>query len=194
MRTDIRPFAQLDQDIIVLSYLNFKRDGYFVDIGCGAPTLLSNTARLEKDYNWSGIAIDINNENDHTQWSDRTNTKHIVQDATTIDYNTLFKEHFGDKDIDFLSLDLEPPQLTMDVLYKLPWDIYRPKIIAFEPDSYRDDNGPNREKEAIEFFHKLRYSLRAKLYPRLNNMLLTNCRCQDHIYVRHDVILEETNR
>ena len=194
MRTDIRPFAQLDQDIFVLAYLNFKRSGYFVDIGCGPPLLLSNTARLEKDYGWSGIAIDISDENDYTSWSDRKQTKHIVQDATSIDYAKLFEEHFGDNDIDFLSLDLEPPQLTMDVLYKLPWDKYRPKVVAFEPDSYRDDAGIDREKDTINFFHGLRYSLRAKLYPRLNHMLLSDCRCQDHIYVRHDVILSETNR
>lgn len=194
MRTDIRPFSQLDQDILVLAYLNFKRDGLFVDIGCGPPTVLSNTARLEKDYGWSGIAIDIRSENDHTSWSDRKNTKHIVQDATTIDYHKLFDEHFGDNDIDFLSLDLEPPHLTMDVLYKLPWDKYKPKIIAFEPDSYRDDSGVQREKDAIGFFHKLNYSLRAKLYPRLNDLLLSNCRCQDHIYVRYDVLLTETQR
>lgn len=194
MRTDIRSFAQLDQDIFVLAYLNFKKNGYFVDIGCGQPNLLSNTYRLEKEYNWSGVAIDIKSENDHSSWSDRVNTKHIVADATTIDYSELFEQNFGDNDIDFLSLDLEPPQLTMDVLYKLPWDKYRPKVIAFEPDSYRDDNGTQRENDTIDFLHKLRYSLRAKLYPRLNDLLLTNCRCQDHIYVRHDIVLAETNR
>lgn len=194
MRTDIRPFAQLDQDIFVLGYLNFKCNGTFVDIGCAQPNLLSNTARLEKYYGWSGIAIDIKLENDHTSWSDRINTKHIIQDATTIDYAQLFGEYFGDNEIDFLSLDLEPPQLTMDILYKLPWDKYKPKVIAFEPDSYRDNNGPQREKEAIDFFHKLNYSLRAKLYPRINDSLLSNCRCQDHIYVRYDVLLAETQR
>lgn len=198
MRTDIRKFGQLDQDWIILGYLNQKRNGFFVDIGCGPPCILSNSARLEMDFGWSGIAIDIRKENDHYTWQDhRPNTKLIIQDALSIDYESLFDSELINNnqhnDIDFLSLDLEPPQLTMDLLYKLPWHKWKPKVIAFETDSYRPD-GEKRDKDTIDFMHSLGYSLRAKLYPRLEHLLLSNCECQDHIYVRHDIVLSETNR
>ena len=194
IRTDIRKFGQLDQDLIVLAYLNQKKNGLFVDIGCGLPCLLSNSARLEQDFGWSGIAVDIRKENDHCSWDEhRPNTTLIIQDALSIDYESLFDATFQHTEIDFLSLDLEPPQLTMDLLYKLPWHKWKPKIVAFETDSYRQ-GGEKRDKDTIDFMHSMGYSLRAKLYPRLEHLLLSDCGCQDHIYVRHDIVLAETNR
>lgn len=193
MRTDIRKFGQLDQDRIILAYLNQKHDGTFVDIGCGQPFTLSNTALLEKEFGWSGIAIDIMDIPDCDSWSNRPNTKLIISDALNIDYESLFNDFFGDREIDFLSLDLEPPELSFRVLEKLPFDKWKPKIIAYETDSYRD-NGEQRDKEAIEFMSNLGYSLRAKLYPRLEHLLIGNHGCQDHIYVRKDVVIAETNR
>jgi hypothetical protein len=155
--------------------------------------VLSNTALLETEFGWSGIAIDIAENNDHNRWSDRPNTKLIIQDALSIDYENLFNEYFNGQEIDFLSLDLEPPEITFSVLEKLPFHIWKPKVIAYETDSYRD-GGNDRDKQVIEFMSKLEYSLRAKLYPRLEHTLNNNTDCQDHIYVRKDVIIAETNR
>lgn len=192
LRTDVRRFGQLDQDLIVLAYLNGKKHGTFVDIGCGPPCYLSNTARLEKEHNWSGIAIDIKKENDCWTWNDRPNTKMIVGDATLLNYQELFNQYFAGIDIDFLSLDLEPPPLTFQVLKLLPWSEWRPKIIAYEVDAYRDADCLANESETQKFMIDMGYSLRAKLYPRLSNLLLQPCECQDHIYVRLDVIYNET--
>jgi FkbM family methyltransferase len=47
--------AQLKQDIFVLSELNFKTDGYFVEFGATNGVEISNTWLLEKQYGWSGI-------------------------------------------------------------------------------------------------------------------------------------------
>tara|TARA_R110000737_G_scaffold290813_1_gene297437 strand:+ start:48 stop:659 length:612 start_codon:yes stop_codon:yes gene_type:complete len=51
-------YSQLNQDNIVLNFLNNKRDGFFVDIGANDGKDLSNTYLLEKDYNWSGICVE----------------------------------------------------------------------------------------------------------------------------------------
>ena len=48
-------FSQYGQDIFVLSELNFKKNGYFVEFGTGNGKNLSNTHLLEKNYNWSGF-------------------------------------------------------------------------------------------------------------------------------------------
>ena len=47
--------AQLCQDLFVLSELNFKRGGFFVEFGATNGVELSNTHLLEKQFGWTGI-------------------------------------------------------------------------------------------------------------------------------------------
>jgi FkbM family methyltransferase len=47
--------SQLRQDLFVLTELNFKKSGYFVEFGATNGIDLSNTYLLEKDYSWRGI-------------------------------------------------------------------------------------------------------------------------------------------
>lgn len=53
-------FAQLQQDRWVLSELNGKRDGFFVEIGAFDGKELSNTYLLETEYGWTGILAEPN--------------------------------------------------------------------------------------------------------------------------------------
>ena len=47
--------AQLAQDLFVLSELNFKRNGFFVEFGATNGIDLSNTFLLESEFGWKGI-------------------------------------------------------------------------------------------------------------------------------------------
>lgn len=47
--------SQIKQDLFVLSQMNFKRGGYFVEFGASGGTDGSNTYLLEKEFNWTGI-------------------------------------------------------------------------------------------------------------------------------------------
>src|SRR3990167_7150651 len=47
--------SQHRQDLFVLSQLNFKRNGYFVEFGATNGIDLSNTYLLEKEFGWAGI-------------------------------------------------------------------------------------------------------------------------------------------
>ena len=47
--------SQLAQDLFVLSELNFKKKGFFVEFGATNGINLSNTYLLEKKYKWNGI-------------------------------------------------------------------------------------------------------------------------------------------
>jgi len=47
--------SELRQDFFVLSKLNFKKNGYFVEFGACNGLKFSNTFLLEKEFNWKGI-------------------------------------------------------------------------------------------------------------------------------------------
>jgi len=50
--------AQILQDIFVLDYFDYKRDGYFVEFGATNGRNLSNTYILEKYFGWNGIVAE----------------------------------------------------------------------------------------------------------------------------------------
>ncbi len=54
-------FSQAKQDIFVINCLKFKKDGFFVEIGGNHPIICSNTYLLEKDYNYKGIIVEMDN-------------------------------------------------------------------------------------------------------------------------------------
>ena len=50
--------SQINQDMFVLSQLNMKKNGYFVEIGATNGVYLSNTFMLEKIFNWDGLLVE----------------------------------------------------------------------------------------------------------------------------------------
>ena len=54
--------SQIGQDKWVLERTNFRRGGYFIDIGAADGLYLSNTYALEKMYGWKGICVEPANK------------------------------------------------------------------------------------------------------------------------------------
>lgn len=50
--------SQLGQDLWVLNKTNFKKMGYFVEVGASDGIKLSNTYVLETSYGWTGLCIE----------------------------------------------------------------------------------------------------------------------------------------
>ena len=50
--------SQIFQDLFVINELDFKENGFFVEIGAADGKYLSNTYLLEKEFNWDGLVVE----------------------------------------------------------------------------------------------------------------------------------------
>ncbi len=130
---NIESVSQARQDEFVLRVLDGKRNGTFVDIGAGDPYQISNTVLMQKEYGWTGILCDIAHRDDLIR--ERGGT--VFGDAFQVDWGRALDAVAKDGRIDYLSLDLEPPILTMAALLALPLDRHRFNVITIEHDLYR---------------------------------------------------------
>jgi len=128
-------YSQVYQDLFVLSILDGKEKGTYVEIGASDPFKNSNTALLEKDFGWTGVSLEINEE-EVTKFNVERSNKCLLQDATTVDYGELFVNSGLDTVIDYLQVDVEPAEVTFNVLLSIPFDKYKFRVITYEHDYY----------------------------------------------------------
>ena len=140
-------YSQVYQDIFALAATNGKLNGTFLEIGAFDPKLISNTYLLESEFNWNGISIDLKDLTSKFT-KDRSNTTFIKSDALILDYTKVLEENNMPKQIDYLSLDIDPPIQTFNALKKLPLDTYRFSVITYETDYY-DASHPLKQREMI---------------------------------------------
>lgn len=129
-----RNFSQAGQDFFVLSLLDGKRDGVFLDLGCNEPIQINNTFLLESVFGWNGLSIDIDQ-----RFFDLfifRKSKTLNADCTKLDWDRVI-DLLGTTSIDYLSLDLEPPEVTLECLRTIPFDRLEFSVITFEHDAYR---------------------------------------------------------
>jgi hypothetical protein len=149
--------SQVGQDVFVLSMLKGKTNGRYVEIGANDPQVINNTCSLEKNYNWTGISLDVQ------QWckdyfDNQRSNPILLQDATTVDYTEIFRNlGWTDPVIDYASVDIEPSIATYHALVKLLDSGYKCSVITFEHANYLDDTR-TREKSR-EFLTNLGYDL-----------------------------------
>ena len=129
----------------VLSMHNGKMNGTYLEIGAGDYKYGNNTYLLEREFNWIGISIDFN-KNFVNNFNKNRKNKCICNDATTIDYLELLSTNYTSTNIDYLQLDCDPPNITFDILNKIPFDKYKFGVITYEHDFYNDNTGSYREK------------------------------------------------
>jgi hypothetical protein len=153
-------YSQAFQDIFILSILDGLKKGRYLEIGAQHPVSNNNTYLLHKQYQWSGISIEINPTHLFEWRKKRFKSKLIIADALTINYRDAFANWFkaaqapsfwarwfrrennvmpDDNRIDYLQLDIDPSINTLGVLRALPLDSYRFSVITFETDAYIGD-------------------------------------------------------
>ena len=147
-----RSFSQAGQDLFVLALLNGKRNGTYVELGCNHPFQINNTFLLEALFGWNGISFDIGEEYKE-MWAFRRLPME-VGDARKLDWDSI-AERLGTSHIDYLSLDLEPPEVTLECLRNIPLDLITFGVITFEHDEYRA--GGSVRSSAREIFDEYGY-------------------------------------
>lgn len=153
-----KSYSQMMQDMFILSILNGKKNGTYLEIGSADPYHGSNTYLLETGFNWSGIGLDIKQDLVDKYNNDRIN-KTILQDGITADYNKILGELTpGNNVVDYLQLDAEPASTTFQILLKIPFDNYKFRVITYEHDYYADITQSYRDLSR-EYLQKLGYKL-----------------------------------
>ena len=130
--------SQAAQDLFVLSCLNGKTNGTFLDLGCHDPIHISNTYLLENQFGWNGVCIDIDTQLVN-KFAGVRNCIALNEDCTKLDFQKI-KSYYKSNHIDYLSLDLEPASVTLDCLATIPFNEIEFSLITFEHDSYRFGN------------------------------------------------------
>ena len=150
--------SQVMQDMFVLSMLNGKREGTFLEIGGGDPWWGNNSALLETEFNWKGATVEYD-KNLAGSYKAQRSTNVYNTDALTIDYKQFIKDNFGDTNvIDYLQLDIEPARNTYDCMLKMPFDEIKFAVITYEHDYYADVTRIYRDKSR-EFLRSKGYVL-----------------------------------
>lgn len=150
-------YSQAYQDMFVLSVLDGKKNGTYLEIGSEDPEYKSNTCLLERDFKWIGISIEIDAPEVNRFNSLRKN-KAICFDATKVDYERLLKKANFPEEIDYLQIDTEPSSTSFETLLSIPFDKYAFKVITFEHDYAVDVTRSYREKSR-RYLRSLGYEL-----------------------------------
>ena len=155
-------YSQSLQDMFVLSVLNGKRLGTYLEIGADQPININNTYMMEHYFGWKGVSIDIV---DNYNFKTNRLNGYVLADATTLNYTDICTEFNLGNQIDYLSLDIEPNDLTLKALKQLPLDKIRFSVITYETDFYRPDN---TKEHNIQIRNESRSILESHGYIRVN--------------------------
>lgn len=166
-------YSDAQQDEFAIRINEWKKNGYYIDIGSCGGYASNNTAMLDK-LGWSGICIEINKDY-LSSYHGRT-CVFVNSDALKLDYKSLFESQEVPETIDYLSLDID--QSSVDALKILPHDKYRFKCITIEHDGYL--YGDQYRKEQRRVLYDLGYHLLcANVYVQQNGWTKPDCAFED---------------
>lgn len=144
------------QDMFVLSMLNGKENGTYLEIGMEHPFINNNTGTLETKFNWKGLSID-KDENIISNFSKRRQNTAIVENV--LDTNSqkdlklkeILNTNFKEKIIDYVSINWGSGENNFNILNSLPFDEYKFAVITFRHDYYFDSTRTikNRSRELL---------------------------------------------
>ena len=157
--------SQAGQENFVLNLLNYPYPSsqisrFFIEFGALSPTSFSNTFLLDTEFKWSGLSFDVYNLS--KQWeAERTNT-FIVGDALAHDYKDLFSKHSVPGVVDYLQIDIDPPEGNLKLLKKLEKEVFQNfkfRVVTYEHDFKGSVARIPDVEESREIFKKAGYHI-----------------------------------
>lgn len=140
---DCRNRSQAGQDIFVLSMHNWKMNGTYLEFGAADPVLHSNTALLSDEFGWKGISVEIDGSLRARWQSRRPNDAFVVGNAIELAVT------YPAERIDYLSVDIDPPEASLAVLKGALDTGTRFSVITFEHDAWRGDSRVREEGRSL---------------------------------------------
>jgi FkbM family methyltransferase len=168
--------SQAGQECWVAEKCDFKRNGFFVDIGASDGLYLSNTYALEKKLGWKGICIEADRIRYKDLCTNRTSTNVCLAtrnykgycsfNRDTLDgfveiasqtgntkcdtLDNILIDNNSPKKIDYVSVDIEGLEYEVLLSFNfLNWDI---KLLTIEHNLYL--NGPIEKKKIYDLMIK----------------------------------------
>lgn len=133
----VHNYSQIYQDMFVLSALEGKEFGTYLEIGSADPKYGNNTYILETEFYWTGVGIEFNPSLVSVYEQHRKNPV-ICKNALEVDYEKVLSDLAVDGVVDYLQLDCEPSEVTFEIMTKIPFDKYKFRVITYEHDDYID--------------------------------------------------------
>ena len=79
-----------------------------------------------------------NNEQYTDMWNEKRSSPLYIANALQVDFDKLYEDNFPTKRLDYLSIDLSPPNVSLEFLLGFPFKKYSFNHITFETDWYVD--------------------------------------------------------
>ena len=177
-------YSQAGQDAWVCELFNFKRNGFFVDIGAYDGVKFSNSYTLEQQFGWKGICVEANaqtfkelckvrsSQNINTAVTDRNGMCVFIEDdmygrivfdneiikiskpCPSKTIGTILSECNAPAIIDYLSLDIEGGEFI--ALSVFPFDKYKIRALTVEHNFY--NSGPGNKNKIYDILTEAGYT------------------------------------
>jgi len=144
-----RNYSESFQDMFVLTMTDGLKEGRYLEIGAGDPIESNNTYLLEKYFGWSGLSIDIDVKA-AAKWEGTRRGRISCIDARDVNYKRLLAKLSDEKEYGYLQIDVDSPQVTLEILKSIPFDEYKFACVTIEHDWYK--NHDDRGREAIRTY------------------------------------------
>ena len=148
----MKSYSKECQDLFVLSVLNQKMNGTYLELGGDHPINYNNTYTLESQYGWSGISYEISLKH-KANWNKKRKNVCNFENALKVDYSALFE----DNTLDYLALDIHPPKDTLDLLKIILDTGLQFRVITFE--HARQQFGDETAFDQITYLENKGYTL-----------------------------------
>jgi hypothetical protein len=125
-------YSDAKQDQFTANILQFKKNGYCVDIG-SCHSMVSNNTYFFQNLDWASITVEIESSYNESYLA-RKKGNHLNANALELNYADVFEKYKFPENIDYLSLDVDT--ISLDVLKILPFKKYSFKVITIEHDAY----------------------------------------------------------